>query len=1220
MIFFRNLLCGLCSLFLTVGQAQSNAAAALFQPIDKGAPSDALSNKVHPPKAFKSYQLDFETLKSLLQKAPMEHSVSARQRACTLFFPNPDGRMEAFSVWKTDIMAPELGQKYPEIQTYNGESTETPGKNLRLTISSRGLRLMLIRPDLTNAYLEPIQWGQTDRYWMYEAKDAADADGVLPQSCGLDDRGHTIPTFESSDFRAEDRAAGMQLRIIRFAVSTNGEFSEDHGGTLQSVLASVVEYVNMMDAVYERDMGARLQLVANNDKLIFLDPATDPFTGTDVGEHAGDNRLLVNTLIGLNNFDVGHVFSRYIQGTAIGVSLGLGIACTNSKASACSAGRGTGSYGQSFIGTACHEVSHQLSGPHSWNRCGDNSSGQRSGNNAVEPGSGTTIMSYAGACGGDDIKQGKDLYFHGSTINIVRGFITEGNGCGIKVDLNNSAPTVTLPYKDGFFIPIGTHFELKGEATDADGDTLTYCWEQIDTGPEMPFGQASGDSPLFRSFPAVSTPLRGFPATSLVLQNGKSPAELLPDTTRNMTFMLTVRDNNSGGSGVTQVPVAFFATDQAGPFEVTNPNTFGVIWRVGQYEQVAWKVANTDKPPVNCSKVNIRLSLDNGLTFPIMLAENTDNDGSHYVLVPPQLSNIARIRVEAANNIFLDYSNRSMRILNPTTPTFTLSLSTESSEICLPTTFQTTIAAAGTLGFSTPATLRIKDESALPPGAKYSFSSTTLAPGSSTVFNLELPNLVGTRADTFVIVAEVPGYDTIERAISLRTLRNDFSDLVLRTPVDGANGMALSQTLRWNKSEDAILYDVQIATSPAFEPTDMVASRSGITSDSFKVLTPLQKSKAYYWRVRPINACGVGPWTETNFFATFTDKCAVLSANDLPKSISASGTPTVESKINVAAGSAIDAVSVNLLRFNHQFFKEIDATLISPQGTEVTLFKNKCGSQSANFNFTFSDGAPTTLDCQSLVGGNKTIRPETPLAAFKGQNSTGTWTLRMRDNTSTSGGTIQDFKLEFCTSVSLNGPFIDRNEGMTIDPNTNRAITPDLLRAKDDDNTPAQLTFTLTTVPRYGHLEKTPGSTLRQGDTFTQADIDAGTIRYFDHGSGQTEDYFRFTVNDGAGGFVGTPKFVIRALVNLGETADLSKTFTVFPNPATEQIWIAFPKALSETTQLSLIDVSGRLVQSVLMGTGTESHVLGLHNLPKGLYFVRIDNPLGTGTKKVAIQ
>lgn len=1210
-----------CTLFAFVHAQTARAPHSLFEPVDmQTVQLRGNFTRDYIPSKYETYQLDFAALCSALERAPREFTAAARERNCVLNFPIAGGGMEAYSMVETGMMDPDMAKRHPDIRTYAGESLEHPGRTIHLTASTvRGLRAMVLRPDMGVEYVEPYRWGQTAYYMAFDRADVPE--GLSPKLARLNESA-LMGGYESKPYTppAEDRGTLLEpvrLKIYRYAVSTTGLFAQDHGGTLESTLAAVVEYTNMISAIYERDLAVRLQLAPNNEKLIWIDPDTDPFTGTMVGEWMGQNALVVGTVIGQNNFDLGHVYARYLGGDAIGVAGGR--ACDNSKARGCSAGTGKNDYGPFFVSVVGQETGHQMAGGHTWNRC--DSTGGRNEEVAFEPGSGSTIMSYAGACGTDNVQGTTDLYFHVGSIEEIRNFaFATPATCGFWVETPNTVPTVTLPYRDGFYIPISTPFELKGSATDADGDALTYCWEEVDAGPEVPLGSPQGSAAIFRTFPAVANSNRYFPRLSTILNNTSSIAEQLPTYTRDLTFRLTARDNKPNGGGFSWGEVAFQAFEGAGPFRVKNPNAFNQLWQVGEYEPVTWDVANTDKTPINCTKVNIRLSIDGGQTYPIMLAEGTENDGSQYVLVPNHLTSSARIRVEGADNVFFDISNRNFRILAPTQPTFSMAVSNENSRICLPATYQTTISAAGTLGFSTAATLRIKDESALPPGSKYTFSGTTLAPGNSVTLSIELPNAVGSRVDSFEIVAEVPGFGTIERKIFLTTVRNDFSSLALQSPADGATGLALTQTLRWKKADDADTYDVQIATTPAFNPTDIVATKSATNLDSFKLTILLQKSKGYYWRVRPNNSCGTGEWTETGFFATLTESCTMLTANDLPKTIASSGTPTVESKITVNSGGSIGTVTVKLMKFNHQFFKELDASLISPQGTEVVLFKNKCGAQSGTFNFSFNDAAPGTLDCQSLVNVAKTMRPESPLAAFKGQNATGAWTLRMHDNTSSSGGSIQEFVLEFCSSVSLSGPSIDKNEVLTIDKNATKTIGADLLHARDDNNTAAQLIFTLATTPKYGQLEKNTGGILKVGDTFTQADIDAGLIRYVDGGTGQPEDYFRFTVSDGEGGFVGTPKFVIRTIVGANEATDLSAAFTLFPNPASEQVWVAFGKPLSVETRLELLDLSGRLIQSAVMGTGTERHAFSLDLLPKGLYFVRVENMLGRGVKKVTVQ
>lgn len=1198
----------------TPGAASPTPGALLFE--KKSAPAfQGLPLREHVPVAFESWRLDFPGICAQLQKAPMEFTALARQSTCVVTLPETNGTLESYAMVQTAIMAPELAAKFPGIRTYAGTSLLNPGKTLRITTSLRGLRAMIVRPDGSVGYVEPTAWGQTEYYMAFEQKDLPSTKNwntgvALPiqsetQSLytpPVTDRGTEIP---------------VELRVLRFAASATGEFTQDHGGTVESGLAAVVEYTNMMNVAYERDIAIRLQLVGTNDKLIFLDPDTDQYNG-DNGAIANQNLLVVNTLIGFNNFDIGHVLRR----GGGGVSLGLGIACTNTKAAGCTAGSGFGDYGSGFVGVLGQETGHQLNGPHTWNSCGGDGNGQRSGNSAYEPGSGSTIMSYAGGCGGDNVQGFMDLYYHSSSIEVIRNFVTlafNGNGCGAKVPTNNNLPTVTLPYRDGFYIPKSTPFELVGSATDPDGDALTYCWEEMDAGDLAALGEAQGNSALFRTRPAVNVPIRVFPRLNTILNNLFDATELLPDYSRDMTFRLTVRDNKPGAGGVSWAQVAFQVDGNAGPFEISVPNTLGQTWQVGEFERVTWKVANTDVAPVSCSKVNIRLSLDNGLTFPILLAENTDNDGSQYVLVPNNITNTARLRVEAVGNVFFDINNRAFRILQPTQPTLSLSLSKEQATICLPASFSTDITAAGTLGFNTPATLSLSND--LPQGATATFSSTTLSPGGNVNLTIDFSNATPKGDFTVKLIAVAPGASTIERELVFHTITNDFSALALKQPQDGVNVSDLTQTLRWNTAADAERYDVQIATSPAFKNTDIVFSKNAVTTDSFAVPVLLKKATAYYWRVRPSNSCGTADWTEPSFFSTFLESCSTFGANDLPKSISQSGTPTVESKITVNAGGKLDDVVVKQLKFNHTFFKQLDVRLISPLGTEVVLFSEKCGAQGGIYNFQFTDDAPTALDCPPIPNLDKVVRPQTPLSALQGQNSTGTWTLRVKDNAISDGGNLQDFRLEFCAAVVLNPPFLVKNLPLEVDKGVNKAISPDFLLVEDPNNTHAQLIYTLITVPKNGHLEKNLGGALKPGDTFTQADIDAGALRYFDAGLEKGEDAFRFSVSDGEGGFFGTPRFVIRSTsVGTGDLADLSSAFQLFPNPASGLVWVGFDRPLLSDMRISLFNTAGQLMQQTLLPAGADRRSLELSHLAAGVYFVRVENNQGAGVKKLSVE
>lgn len=1215
---FLFICCLLVAALPVSSTAQKTTPIRFFQPFTEGSVQfRGLAPRAHQPERYTTWQLDFKELKQHLLSAPHESS-AARRGACLVEIPVHEGQTEVFSMWATDIMAPELQAKFPDIRTYSGESQSTPGKLVRMTLSSaRGLHVMIARPDMGIDYIEPYLWGQTAFYMQFDRQ--ALSSQKPPDFTATDLTPAALPTDKTNP-AAESRGslAPVVLRTLRFTVSTTTEFDEDHGGTKESVMAAVVDYTNRTNVAYERDCAMRLQLVGSNDKLV-VNPQ-NPFTPTDDnGAMAGKNRLYTNTLVGANNYDIGHVLRR----GGGGVALGLGIACTVGKAGGCSAGSGGPDYGDSFVGVIGQETGHQLNAGHTWNFCGEGNS-QRSGNSAYEPGSGSTIMSYAGACSPNNVVGTFDLYYHAGSIQEIRTFADEA-GCGAATTTTNSTPVASLDYRDGFYIPIKTPFELKGTATDADGsDVLTYSWEEMDLGPESPIAAPTGNAAIFRTFPAVTNNNRYFPTLNAILSglNG-GPAETLPAYTRDLTFRFTVRDNHPGAGGVHWQNMAFKAFEGAGPFMVTLPNaTLTYTWQIGEYERVTWDVANTHKAPVNCEKVNILLSTDGGKTFPIVLAAETPNDGSQYVLVPKingaGFSGAARVKIESVGNVFFDISNRNFTIRNATEPTYTLSLSNENADICLPAVFVSDIAAAGTLGFSDAATLSLTGD--LPTGATATISNTTLAPGGTAQLTIDLTKVTQKVSTTVTLRAALPNGTIIERPIMLQTRTNDFSALQAKTPTDGATGEKLTQVLRWQTAADAESYEVQLATTPTFTPADIIASKSSIKTDSFLIPVFLQKGKAYFWRIRPTNTCGTGQWTDPAFFSTFFENCATFSANDLPITISANSTPTLESKININSVGTVGTVSVKQIKGSHTFFKDLTFTLIGPGGTQVVLIKNKCGNTNTAFDFSISDLAANVFSCVPLPTGGRTYKPDSPLSAFVGKNTNGSWILRVNDNVpGGGGGEIQEFKLEFCNLVSLNPPFSAKNNPLELASGTNKAITNDLLAVQDANNTPAQLIFTLVTIPAFGHLEKNLGGAMKVGDTFTQADINAGLLRYFDGGLKNPEDYFRYMVTDNEGGYFGTPKFLIRPndLTGTQNIEDISNAFGLYPNPASGAVWVALHQPADADFKITLYNAAGQLMQQAVLPQGADRHLLSLQEMASGLYWVRLENQNGVGVQKV---
>jgi hypothetical protein len=232
-----------------------------------------------------------------------------------------------------------------------------------------------------------------------------------------------------------------------------------------------------------------------------------------------------------------------------------------------------------------------------------------------------------------------------------------------------------------YTIPISTPFILTGAATDPEGDTLTYQWEQNDnattSGANSVAAPTKATGPNWLSFVPTSSPSRMFPRLSTVqaglavtppLAGGDAGTniEALSSVSRILNFRLTVRDNRPYvvGSTIGQTQftdMAVTVSNTSGPFKVTAPNS-AVSWTGGTTQSVTWDVAGTTGAPVSTANVKISLSTDGGATFPTVLAASTANDGSENITVPNVTTTTARIKIEAVGNIYFDMSDVNFSI------------------------------------------------------------------------------------------------------------------------------------------------------------------------------------------------------------------------------------------------------------------------------------------------------------------------------------------------------------------------------------------------------------------------------------------------------------------------------------------------------------------------------------------------------------------------------
>ena len=627
---------------------------AVWNVTTKKANMIALESRMQLPENH-LFDLNLNVLKQSIVNTPKR---DARNSSIIISLPNAEGILENFKIYENSNMDPALAERYPEIKSYVGIGIDNPTATVYFSVSPLGFKAMTLSADKPAVFIEPISQDLLT-YSVYKKSDKKAS--LTPFECSVID----VVTPQINENTARPNADDATLRTFRLAMSCTGEYTTYFGGTKALALAAINASMTRVNGVFEKDFGVRMNLIANTDLVIYTNASTDPYAAAaSMSQWNAQLQSTLTSVIGEANYDVGHLFGATGGGGNAGC---IGCVCTNgSKGSGITSPADGIPAGDNFdIDYVAHELGHQFGANHTWTHGGNEGTGVQ-----MEPGSGSTIMGYAGITT-LDVQPHSDAYFHAVSIQQVTNNI-KTKTCQTNTATGNSVPTADAGLD--YTIPKSTPFMLTGVATDANGDVLTYNWEQMNSQTTSAAPSATKTTGVnFRSYNSSSSPTRYFPNMSRVLAGATTTAgseitvEALSSVARTLNFRMTVRDNRAGGPANNSDDMIVTVNATAGPFSVSSPNT-AVSYVGGSSQTVTWAVAGTTANGVNCANVDILISTNGGTTWSTLLAA-TPNDGTQAVTIPNTPGTTNRIMVKGTNHIFFDVSNTNFTITAGSTDT-----------------------------------------------------------------------------------------------------------------------------------------------------------------------------------------------------------------------------------------------------------------------------------------------------------------------------------------------------------------------------------------------------------------------------------------------------------------------------------------------------------------------------------------------------------------------
>ncbi len=904
----------------------------------------------------------------------------------------PNGLSAFLKLQAAEVMPPSLQQRFPMIKIWKSTHKLFPQVDFRILKLNNEWEIYAINGDSITKFIS-----KKEGVWDVEVDD----DFNESVKCFTSTSNNFQPLDKSLTISSND-----SLSVFRLALSATGEFTDFYGGDIAKVLSVMLKMVNLVNAVFERDLGVRFVLIDRSDDLIFQFANADPFTK---GNESSENQQLLDRIIGDVNYDIGHVLGG-LQTVSIGK---IGSVCQKGEK-----GRGVTTAlvpdGISFIfDYFSHELAHQLGGNHTFNSVICNA--QRNPLTAWEPGSGMSILGYPGLCKSDNLGLNVLPRFHSGSVEEISNLLMSKayQFCGVKVSRSNRKVS-TLDIENTY-LPRNTPFLLHPLTSDS---TSWFSWESIDIGVPMSLNSISGNSPNIKMTELKSNTFRSFPGMDSLVKMVNEPGVILADYERDMSLRLVRRFE----SNLFWQPFNLSVKANMGPFTLVKPKE-DVIYSADEPLQVEWLPANTFLPPLYADKVDIFLVDVANPDALIFLKRNVPNLGKYSLFLNENIKNATyKLGVKGSNKLFFNISSGKIVVQNKagffSGLPFDVSHFTCEGDIL----FRWDLSTLADAIF--PLTFKIENVTQWSPGWR---EMVMLKPGilewrlsapageTVPVFNQATLNVTTTNK---IFSFPIEWHYQTKKPLNFEAVY----------PLNKSEISDVRPLFSWNAKDKPDWYQIELSESKTFDYIidSLVTVGSGIYPTK-----PLVAGKHYFWRIKYYTIlCG----SNVSEVFSFYIKPAICEEWKKEDTLNLNQIPFRQSNLIINQKGVISDFLEIWINIKVSDIEKVKIFLKTPSGLSLSLpLPKNCLKPLQWHKITFSKGAVVTDSC--ISGDSLIVNMGNQLDQLKGEKLDGLWQLVFEGVNQTGNIGSWGFKSCYLGEATFSSNILEKDVLVYISPN-----------------------------------------------------------------------------------------------------------------------------------------------------------------------------------------